>query len=185
MDILRSCSWAISCLVRWVVFEVLPLPLSTVGHRGVGIACRFVGCAVSIAVLSVALQASAGSHGELLALLWAGAALTALFIGNVAREWTFAICTALATWTGHAFRRDGVTLGGRAFLELHYPRSTRIRCECADDEFSYEWTEPTGRCSRIDVRLRPSRGRNMQRQRPVVRLTTAPRLPARHGVDGE
>jgi hypothetical protein len=124
----------------------------------------------------VELQASAPLHGEVLALLWTGSALTAVLIGNIARELMFGVCSSVATWMGHAFHRDGVTLGGRTFLEIHYPEMTWVRCECAVDEFSYEWTEPTGRCNRVDVRFRPNSGQAMDELRPVVRVITAPRM---------
>ena len=56
--------------LRWLGFEVLPLPLSTRGFDAVGTACRLVGCAVSIAIMLVQLQASATTHGDLRTLLW-------------------------------------------------------------------------------------------------------------------
>lgn len=172
----RAGSRVVCCLVRWLVFEVLPLPLSTRGYHAVGAACRFVGCAASLGILSVALRASAASHGEMLALLWAASALTALLIGNIAREFMFGLCASMATWMGHAFQRCGVTLGGRIFLEVHYPSMTWLRWECGADEFSYEWTEPTGRCNRIDVRFRRACSENLKQLRPVIRVFTAPRI---------
>jgi len=159
------------CFVRWLVFEVLPLPISTRGDYVVGAACRLVACGVSIGILSVELQTSATLRGEALALLWAASALTAVLIGNVARELMFGICSSVAAWTGHAFHRDGVTLGGRTFLEVHYPTMTWARCECGADEFSYEWTEPTGRCNRIDVRFRSNSGQNATNRRTVIRVS--------------
>lgn len=152
MDIFRATSRAAICLVRWVSFEVLPLPLSMRSYHLVGLVCRLIGCGVCFGILSLAVQTSSTSHGKLLVALWAGSALTALFIGNIAREWMFGVCTSVATWIGHTFHREGVTLGGRTFLEVHFPAKTWIRYECGADEFSCEGTEPTGRCHRIDVR---------------------------------
>jgi hypothetical protein len=176
MNKLRAGFVAVICLVRWVVFEILPLPMSTRGYHVVGVVCRLAGCAVSLGTLSVELQASARSHGEALALLWAGSALIALLIGNIAREWMFWICTSVANLMGHAFHRDGVTPGGRTFLEIYYPTMTWVRCECGAGEFSYEWTEPTGRCNRIDVRIGAQRGRNAEKWRPMIQVATAPRI---------
>jgi hypothetical protein len=173
---LRAGSLAVTGLVRWVVFEVLPLPRSTRGDQVVAVACRLVGCGAALGILSVELQASARSHGEMLALLWAGSALTAMLIGNVAREWMFWVCTSVATWMGHAFHRDGVTLGGRTFVEIHYPTMTWVRCECGAGEFSCEWTEPTGRCHRVEVQFRANAGRNAEKWGPAIRVTTAPRI---------
>ncbi len=172
----RAGSWAVICLIRWIVFEVLPLPRSTRAYDFVGVACRLVGCGVAIGILSVELQASAASHGEMLVLLWAGSALTAILIGNIARELMFVICASVATVMGHAFHRDGVTLGGRTFQEIHYPTMTWARCELRADEFSYEWTEPTGRCSRVDVQFRANCAQDTRKPRPVIRVTTAPRI---------
>jgi hypothetical protein len=173
---LRAGSRIVACLVRWVLFEMLPLPLSTRGHHALGVVCRLVGCAASWGILSVALRASAASHGEMLALLWAASALTAVLIGNVAREFMYGLCASMATWLGHAFQRCGVTLGGRIFLEVHYPSRTWLRYEYGADEFSYEWTEPTGRCNRIDVLFRRTCCENGRQWRPVIRVFTAPRL---------
>jgi hypothetical protein len=94
---------------------------------------------------------SAGGYqlvGVALALLWAVSALTAVLIGNIARELMFVLYSSVATFRGHAFHRDGVTIGGRTFLEIQYPTMTWVRCECGTDEFSCEWTEPTARCKR-------------------------------------
>jgi hypothetical protein len=176
MSILCAASRAVMCLVRWVVLEVLPLPMSTRGSDVVGAACRLVGCGVSLGILSVELRASATLHGEALALLWAGSGLTAVLIGNIARELMFVLCSSVATWMGHAFHRDGVTLGGRTFLEIHYPAMTWVRCECGADEFSYEWTEPSGRCNRVDVQFHQSSGQHVEEPRAVIRMTTAPRM---------
>jgi hypothetical protein len=166
---------AVIGFVRWVVFEVLPLPLSTRGYQVVGVVCRLVGCGVAFGILTVELQASARSHGEMLALLWASSGLTAVLIGNLARECMFWVCTSVANLMGHAFHRDGVTLGGRTFLEIYYPTMTWVRCECGAGEFSYEWTEPTGRCNRIEVRIGANLGRNVEECRPVIHVITAPR----------
>jgi hypothetical protein len=154
LSIFRAGYSAVVCLVRWVSFEVLPLPVSTRAYHLAGMACRLVGCGVSFGILSLEVQASATSHGELLVVLWAGSALIALLIGNIAREWMFGVCASVATWIGHAFPRDGITLGGRTFLEIHYPTKTWIRYECGAGDFSYEWTELTGRCNRVEVRFR-------------------------------
>lgn len=162
-------------LVQWMVFEVLPLPVITRRFQVVGAACRLVGCLVSVGVMSVELRASETSNREVLALLWAVSALTALLIGNVAREWMFEICSSVANLLGDAFHRAGVTLGGRTFLEVHYPTKTWARWECGADEFSYEWTEPTGRCNRVEVQFRASPGQNLEESGPVIRVITAPR----------
>jgi hypothetical protein len=77
---------------------------------------------------------------------------------------------------GHIFCRGGVTLGGRTFLEIHYPSMTWLRCECGTDELSYEWTEPTGRCSRIDVQFGANSRQAVKELRPVIRMITAPRF---------
>jgi hypothetical protein len=176
MSILRAVSRAVICLVRWITFEVLPVPMSTRGYLVVGAACRLVSCGVAFRILSVELQTSAVSHGGELALLWAASGLTALLIGNIAREWLFGVCLSIATFAGHVFHREGVTLSGRAFLEVHYPAMTWVRCEFEADEFSCEWTEPTGRCNRIDIPLRANSAGNAEKLRPEIRVTTAPRI---------
>jgi hypothetical protein len=175
MNILRVGSLGVVRWVRWLLFEVLPLPMRTTGCHVAAVACRVAGCGVSFGVLSVELQASARSHGEELVLLWAASALTALLIGNIAREMMFEACTSVATLLGRPFLRDGVTLTGRTFLEIHYPTMTWVRCECGADGFSYEWTETTGRCNRVEVQFRANCGRNAE-ETPEVRVITAPRM---------
>lgn len=181
-SMLRAGTRAVLCLVRWVVFEVLPLPRSTRSYHVVGTACRLIGCGVSLGILAVGLRARATSHGEGLALLWAVSVLTAVLIGNIARELMFAVCTSVATWMGRAFHREGVTLGGRTFLEMHYPTKTWARSECGADEFSHEWTEESGRCNRVEIQLRANSAQNREGQRPVIRVITAPRMLSNCGL---
>ena len=175
-SVLRAGHWAVLCLMRWVVFEVLPLPMSARRSNIVGAACRLVGCAVSIGILSVELQASATAHGALLALLWVFSTLTAVLIGNIAREATFTLCLSAANLMGRAFHREGVTLSGRIFREIHYPTMTWARWESGVHEFSYEWTEATGRCNRIEVKHPASPGQTVESLRPLIRVITAPRM---------
>ena len=163
------------CLVRWVLFEFLPLPSRARGYQMAGVMCRLSGCGACVGILSVALRARAASHGEMLALLWGGSALTAILIGNIAREVMFGLCASVSTWLGHVFQRGGVTLGGRNFLEIHYPSMTWLRWECGADEISCEWTEPTGRCNRVDVQWCRGSCSNVE-LRPLIRVITAPRI---------
>jgi hypothetical protein len=150
--------------------------MGTSGCHVAAAACRLAGCGVTLGILAVELQASARLHGEALVLLWAVSALTAMLIGNIAREWMFGACSSVATLMGRAFQRDGVTLAGRTFMEIHYPTTTWVRCECGTDGFSFEWTDPSGRCNRVEVKFRANCGRNPQARRPVVRVITAPRI---------
>ena len=88
----------------------------------------------------------------------------------------FGVVSLVANVMGRVFHRSGVTLGGHTFEEIHYPSMTRARLEWGVDEFSYEWTETTGRCIRIDVEYRACLGQTAGGLRPVIQVTMAPRI---------
>ena len=162
-------------MIGWLLFEFLPLRAEEPSIFGVvGTACRLIGCGVALGILTTELQASTGCHGAELLVLRGGSALTALFIGNFAREWAFAFCAALANFFGRTFRRAGTTLDGRTFLEIHYPKGTWLRCEYSRTQLSYEWTEPNGRCNRLEARFRAVGNRNTPILQPSIRFYAAP-----------
>jgi hypothetical protein len=159
MRLLRAVCLGVIRLLRWIAFEFLPLRVGAGGFPGLATVCRLAGCGVALGILSVELRGSATSGAATLILFWTGSALTAVLIGNCAREWTFELCSRLVTLSGHTFCRTGVTLGGRAFLEVHYPRGTWLRCEFGAADSVYEWTDRNGRCKRLEIQPRLDSGR--------------------------
>jgi hypothetical protein len=176
MQILRAVSLGVIRLLRWIAFEFLPLRLGAIGFRALATVCRLVGCGVALGILSVELRASATPGVAMLVLVWVASALTAVLIGNFAREWTFELGSRLVTSSGHTFCRTGVTLGGRAFLEIHYPGGTWLRCEFGPADSVYEWTDPNGRCNRLETRPRLNTDQSPYASSPMIRVITAPAL---------
>lgn len=174
MRVLRAVSLGVIRLLRWIAFEFLPLRVGAMGFPALATVCRLAGCGVALGILSVELRGSATSGAVMLILVWTGSALTAVLIGNCAREWTFELCSRLVTLSGHTFCRTGVTLGGRAFLEVHYPRGTWLRCEFGAAGSVYEWTDENGRCNRLETRLRLDASQGAYTSWPMIRLITAP-----------
>jgi hypothetical protein len=152
MRVLRAISLGVIRLLTWIAFEFLPLHVGPTGFRALATICRLAGCGVALGILSVELRGSVSSGAVMLVLVWVGSALTAVLIGNFTKEWTFELCSRLVTLSGRMFFRTGVTLGGRAFLEVHYPRGTWLRCEFGAAVSVYEWTDPNGRCNRLETK---------------------------------
>jgi hypothetical protein len=123
-----------------------PISLSSV----LGSLCRLSGYAVTVLVLRVTL--GGGLESSLLpALLQVVlAALVALLIGNVVKEWAFALTEGLVTAFGRPFVRKAVAIGGRTSTEIGFPDGTWIRHETWKGGAALEWTERDGSCTRIE-----------------------------------
>jgi hypothetical protein len=181
MYALRAISLALIRLLTWIAFEFLPLRAEASAFRVLGTVCRLAGCGVALGILSVELRESVTTRGAMLVLVWAVSAPTAVLIGNFAKEWTFELCSRLVTLSGRTFFRTGVTLGGRAFLEVHYPRGIWLRCEFGPAGSVYEWNDANGCCNRLETEPCPDAGQSAYTLWPVIRVNKVPRegaLPA-------
>lgn len=174
MYALRTISLGVIRLLRWIAFEFLPLRAEARAFRVLGTVCRLAGCGVALGILSVELRESATARGAMLVLVWAGSALTAILIGNFAKEWAFELCSRLVTLSGHTFCRTGVTLGGKAFLEVHYPRGIWLRCEFGPTGSVYEWNDANDRCNRVETEPCPDTSQSAYTLWPVIRVNKVP-----------
>jgi hypothetical protein len=103
-------------------------------------------------VLYVELRNGLAPSALLAVAQLAVSALIAVLLGNIVRECAFEVCSALTTYSGRAFFREGITVAGVKFEEVHYPGGTWFRCESGSEVVTCEWTEPDGRCSQIKIR---------------------------------
>jgi hypothetical protein len=82
---------------------------------------------------------------------FAVAGLTAILLGNVAKEFAFDLYARFVMWSGRSFVRKGKTLGGNDYYEIQFNDGTWMRCEMSSAGTVCEWTESDGRCKRIAV----------------------------------
>lgn len=150
LQCIARCAWLTA---QWLAHEFLAIspPALTVSNLASG-GCRLLGCAVTLLVTHVELRG-----GVMTGLLVAVAqlaleAITAILIGNIAKECAFALCEAIVTASGRTFSRTGVTLSGGAFSETHYPNGTWLRCESGDSGTVCDWTDSLGGCNRVEIR---------------------------------
>lgn len=123
-----------------------PISLSSV----LGALCRLSGCAATLLVLRAALGRGLDSSLPLAALQVALASLVALLIGNVVKEWAFALIEGLVTTLGRPFVRKTRAVRGRISTEIGFPGGTWIRHETWKSGIAWEWTERDGSCTRIE-----------------------------------
>lgn len=115
-----------------------------------GLACHLSGGAVTLLLvrflLSPGLEASLPVAVLQITLVW----ILALLIGNVVKEWVFALTESAVTALGHPFVRMAATLRGRRSTEIGFPGGTWIRYEAWRGGAAWEWTEPDGSCTRVE-----------------------------------
>lgn len=78
------------------------------------------------------------------------AGITAVLIGNVVKEFAFALSDLAMTAAGRPFARKTVTLTGRRVAEISFPGGTWIRQESWHGGAAWAWTERDGSCTRIE-----------------------------------
>ena len=137
---------------RWFVHEALPFAVHPPASSLIAAGCRGVGCCAMATVLYVELRNGLAPSAPLAVAQLAMSALIAVLLGNIVRECAFEVCSALTTYSGRAFFREGITVAGARFEEVHYPGGTWFRCESGSEVVTCEWTEPDGRCSQIEIR---------------------------------
>jgi len=154
--------------LKWFIHEFLLLAVRPPAGSRLTSLCRVTGCLVI--VLSLRLELRAGLLASTMAaLIQLGVAgLTAILIGNVAKEFAFDLCARFIVWSGRAFLRTGLFMNGRSFWEIQFRDGTWMRGETASTGTSCEWTEPDGRCNRFEVRT----------------IARGQRAPLRSGVRG-
>jgi len=138
--------------LKWFVHEFLLLAVHPRAGSRLGSLCRITGCLVIVLCLRVELRNGLLPDATA-ALIQVGlAGVTAVLIGNVAKEFAFNLCARFIVWSGRTFFRTGLTVGGNSFWELQFRDGTWLKAETASTGMSCEWTEPDGRCNRFEVR---------------------------------
>lgn len=138
--------------LEWFVYEFLLLTIRPAAGSRFASLCRVIGCAVIVASLRVELRDGLLPNTTGAVTQLGLAVLTAILLGNIAKEFAFDLCARLTMWSGRAFVRNGFTVGGRRFWEIQFRDGTWMRCETESSQEICEWTKPDGRCNRLDVR---------------------------------
>jgi hypothetical protein len=138
--------------LKWFVQEFLLLTMGPATGSRLANLCRVIGCFVIVASLRVELGGGLLPNTTTAVIQLGVAGLTAILFGNVAKEFAFDLAARFTVWWGRAFVRNGLTVGGRTFWEIQYRDGTWMRCETQSTQAICEWTEPDGRCNRLEVR---------------------------------
>jgi len=138
--------------LKWFVHEFLLLTLRPAAGSRLANLCRIIGCFVIVASLRAELRDGLLPNITAAVIQLGAACLTAILFGNAAKELAFDLAARFTVWWGRAFVRSGLTMGGQTFWEVQFRDGTWIRCERESMQAVYEWTEPDGRCKRLEVR---------------------------------
>ena len=138
-------------LLKWFVHEFL-LPTTPAAGSRLASVCRVIGCGVIVASLRVELRDGLLPSTVAAVIQLGLAGLTALLFGNVAKEFAFDLAARFTVLCGRAFVRTGLTVRGNPFWETQFTDGTWMRCETNSTQAICEWTEPDGRCNRLEVR---------------------------------
>lgn len=142
---------------RWFVHEFIVAAIRPAADSTCARICSLVGCVVILAGLRAELREGLLPNTSAACIQLGVAGITAILLGNVARELAFDVSARLTLWSGRAFIRTGLTVGGRAFWEIQFRNGTWMRSENGAALAFCEWTEPDGRCHRLEVLARNAR----------------------------
>lgn len=138
--------------LKWFVHEFLVPRIRPATGSRLATLCRVIGCVVIVASLRVELRDGLLPNTTDAALQLGVAGLTAILFGNVAKEFAFDLAARFTMWWGRAFLREGLTVGGKTFWEIQFRDGTWMRYEEKYRQAICEWTEPDGRCNRLELR---------------------------------
>jgi hypothetical protein len=138
--------------LKWFVHEFLLLTVRSPAVSRLTGLCRVAGCLVIVLSLRVELRDGLLPSTTAALIQLGVSGLTAVLLGNVAEEFAFDLCARFIVWSGRAFLRTGLTVGGKTSREIHFRDGTWMRSETASTWTSCEWTEPDGRCNRVELR---------------------------------
>jgi hypothetical protein len=150
---LKSVATGVLHALKWFVHEFLMLLIHPVAGSGLAWLCRLMGCLVIAVSLRAELREGFFPNTATAVIQFALAATTAILFGNVVKEFAFDLCARCAMWSGRDFVRNGLTVTGDTFWEIQFRDGTWLRCETGGTSSSCEWTEPDGRCKRLELRL--------------------------------
>jgi len=138
--------------LKWFAHEFLLLTIRPAAGSRVASVCRVIGCVVIVASLRVGLRGGLLPDTAAAVIQVAIASLTAILLGNVAKEFAFDLFARLTVWSGRTFVRTGLTSSGKSFWEAQFRDGTWMRCETQSTQAVCEWTQRDGRCNRLEVR---------------------------------
>ncbi|HVN45297.1 MAG TPA: hypothetical protein VMT66_08585 [Steroidobacteraceae bacterium] len=138
--------------LKWFVHEFLLLTIRPTASSRFANLCRVAGCVVIVASLRVELQDGLLPNTPATIIQLGIAGLTAILLGNVAKEFAFDLSARFTMWRGQPFVRNGLTVGGTTFWEIQFTDGTWMRFEKESTQTICEWTAPDGRCNRLEVR---------------------------------
>jgi hypothetical protein len=139
--------------LKWFVHEFLWLVIRPAAGSELAWLCRLLGCLVIAVSLRAELREGLLPNTAAAFTQFGLAAITAVLFGNVVKEFAFDLCARCVMWSGRTFVRNGLTVSGKTFCEIQFRDGTWLRCETGDASTSCEWTEPDGRCNRLELRL--------------------------------
>lgn len=125
----------------------LPLSLSSV----LGCMCRLSGLATAILMGGVCLGRGLVASTPVAVLQVGGAVLLAVLIGNIVKEFAFALMESLVTACGRPFFRKSMTITGRLVCEVWFPGGMWVRCETWRNGAALEWNDRDGSCTGIEI----------------------------------
>jgi hypothetical protein len=168
--------------LKWFVHEFFLLSLRPAAGSRLTSLCRITGCVVIVLSLHAELRNGLLPSTPAALIQVCVAVLTAVLLGNVAKEFAFDLCARLILWSGQSFVRSGLTVGGKTFWETQLRDGRWVRSEAGPTQTSCEWTQLDGRCNRFEVR-------SIARGREIVECVLLTRAPgssqAQHGSDSQ
>jgi hypothetical protein len=136
--------------VRWFAAEFLRIPMRLEVVSILTGVCRLAGCTVIASLLYFQLHQPNVSTFTYAALAEGSlAVLISLMMGNLVKELLFTASEHVAAWFGRDFNRRGYTLSGKKFRETVHVDGTWIRCGSSRHGTVCEWTDASGRCSKV------------------------------------
>ena len=137
--------------LHWFVHEFLLFGIRPATGSRLASLCRLLGCLVLVVILRLELRNGLLPDTTAAIIQLGVAVLTALLVANIAKEFSFDVCARLTMWSGCAFVRKGLTVGGTTFWEIQFRDGTWMRYEMRSTGTSCEWTDADGRCNRVDL----------------------------------
>ena len=137
--------------LRWFVHEFFLLAVRPPAGSRLTSLCRVTGCLVIVLCLCVELRDGLLPSVPAAVIQLGAAGLTAILIGNVAKEFALDLCARFMVWSRRPFVRTGLTVRGTKFWEIQFRDGTWVRGETAATGTCCEWMEPDGRCNRFEI----------------------------------
>ncbi len=144
----------VSNVLRWFVYEFLPISVrNTLSSRVIDF-CRLLAFATMVSLMLFETRDFALQGLRTGWPVWVLDGLLAILVGNIVKECAIWISARIVNSLGLNFHRRGVMLNGKWFSEVVRSDGTWRRCEFGDRETTCEWTDRFGAASRSVSRAR-------------------------------